>query len=89
VGSDPVTDADGADTSAWATVALRACAMPPEEIRAVLGAKDPETVRRHIELHVERLEERMVRQRAILDRVHRQLSESRQAIRSEMHASAR
>jgi hypothetical protein len=33
--------------------------MPPDEIRAVLSADDPELVRRYIELHSERMEERL------------------------------
>jgi len=61
--------------------------MPPEEIRAVLGAGDPEIVRRHIELHVERLEERVARQRAILARVQRELGELRRASRQDLLAS--
>jgi hypothetical protein len=48
--------------------------MPEEEIRSVLDAKDPETVRRHVELHIERLEERLARQRRILRRIERRLS---------------
>jgi hypothetical protein len=37
--------------------------MPPEEIRAVLAAEDPVVVRRLLELHRERLEERTAEQR--------------------------
>jgi hypothetical protein len=33
--------------------------MPPEEIRAILEASDPEIVRRYLELHRERLRERL------------------------------
>ena len=38
---------------------LRRQGMPSEEIRAVLGAEDPEVVRRYLELHRERMEERL------------------------------
>ena len=38
---------------------LRRAEMPRVEIRAVLAADDPEIVRRYLELHRERLEERM------------------------------
>lgn len=48
----------GRDAIAWAARALRRYEMPPEEIGAVLG--DPELVRRYMELHRERLEERLV-----------------------------
>ena len=60
--------------AASATRALRACAMPEEEIRAVVEAEDAETVRRHVELHVERLQERLIRQRRILLDVERMLA---------------
>jgi aspartyl-tRNA synthetase len=33
--------------------------MPPAEIRAVLSADEPELVRRYLELHSERMEERL------------------------------
>lgn len=62
--------------SGWAIVALRACGMSPKDIGALLGADDPEIVRRRIALHVERLEERLARQRRILGRVERRLRES-------------
>jgi CRP-like cAMP-binding protein len=42
---------------ARASETLRLCEMPPEEIRAVLTADDPEIVHRFLELHRERLEE--------------------------------
>jgi hypothetical protein len=40
------------------SVTLARQGMPREEIRAVLGAEDPEAVRRHLALHRERLDER-------------------------------
>ncbi len=42
----------------WAEHVLRAHDMPQDEIRAVLTARDPEIVRRYLELHRERLQER-------------------------------
>jgi len=46
---------------------LRRAEMPRAEIRAVLAADDPEIVRRYLELHRERLEERMAAHRRELD----------------------
>ncbi|HET7928073.1 MAG TPA: hypothetical protein VFM40_00815 [Actinomycetota bacterium] len=46
---------------------LRRNRMPRAEIRVVLGAEDPEIVRRHLELHRERLEEQYAAQRRELD----------------------
>lgn len=47
--------------------------MPADEIRTVLGADDPLIVRRHLELHRERLIERLDDERLALDRVERLL----------------
>ncbi len=41
---------------------LRRQRMPLDEIRTLLTADDPEIVRRHLELHRERLEERLAAQ---------------------------
>jgi DNA-binding transcriptional MerR regulator len=46
---------------------LRRNRMPMAEIRAVLGAEDPEIVRRYLELHRERLEEQLALHRRELD----------------------
>jgi hypothetical protein len=46
---------------------LRRNRMPRGEIRAVLGAQDPEIVRRYLELHRERLEEQLTAHRRELD----------------------
>jgi hypothetical protein len=43
--------------------------MTAEEIDAILGANDPEVVRRHLELHEERLEERFADQRRTIGRL--------------------
>ncbi|HEY2965174.1 MAG TPA: hypothetical protein VGJ99_02715 [Actinomycetota bacterium] len=48
---------------AWAETVLRGQGMPPDELRVVLTTPDRELVRRHLELHLERLEERLVTQR--------------------------
>lgn len=60
----------------WVAVTLRHLKMPREEIRAVLGADDPATIRRYIELHEERLEERLTEQRRTLDALERSLTEA-------------
>jgi hypothetical protein len=52
----------GPNAIGWAARALRHSEMPPEEIGAVLGADSPEPVRRYMELHRERLEERLAHQ---------------------------
>jgi hypothetical protein len=54
---------------ALATPALRDQGMPPEEIDAILGAEDPVVVRRYLELHEERLEERFADQRRTVGRL--------------------
>jgi hypothetical protein len=43
--------------------------MPEDEVRSLLAARDPRIVRRHLELHRERLMERAVEQRTAIDRV--------------------
>ena len=45
--------------------------MPRDEIRAVLRADDPRTVHRHLELHRERLRERLNAERLAADLVER------------------
>lgn len=49
----------GALRVAWT---LRRQRMPLDEIRTLLTADDPEIVHRHLELHRERLEERLAAQ---------------------------
>ena len=53
--------------------ALRNQGMPVEELRAVLHAEDPVIVRRYLELHRERLEERLAEELRILDRLETEL----------------
>ena len=61
---------------AWAESVLRDQGMPPEEVRAVLASDDAEVVRRHLELHVERLEERLIAQRRRVASAERILAET-------------
>ena len=48
---------------------LREQGMPENEILAILSARDPRIVRRHLELHRERLEERVIEERNAVDLV--------------------
>jgi hypothetical protein len=67
----------GARTSmAWAVETLMLSGMPAEEIRAVLSADDPATVRRFLELHRERLEEGVAEHRRRLASLERCLIEA-------------
>lgn len=59
---------------AWAVGTLHDHEMPADEIRAVLAAEDPEVVRRYLELHQERLQERVAKQRRTLASVERSLT---------------
>jgi DNA-binding transcriptional MerR regulator len=54
------------DVRVWVLKTLRRQGMPLAEIRAVLSADDPTVVRRHLELHRERMEERLREQTALL-----------------------
>jgi hypothetical protein len=78
IGMNPSTtrSASVSSPSRRAAEILRDQEMPPHEIRAVLSADDPETVRRLLELHVERLEERLTDQRRALAELERLLTES-------------
>jgi DNA-binding transcriptional MerR regulator len=49
----------GCDPAIWVERLLRQHGMPPEEIRVILEAGDPEIVRRYLELHRERLHEQL------------------------------
>jgi len=69
--SIPLEEREG--SPAWAIETLRECAMSHEEIDAVLASDDPEIVRRHIELHRERLGERLAEQIRALSIVERVL----------------
>jgi hypothetical protein len=52
-----------APSLASAGLVLRDQGMPADELRVVLTTEDAEIVRRHLALHVERMEERLVEQR--------------------------
>ena len=56
-------DASALRNDGWAVGVLRSQNMPPGEIRAVLSTDDPDVVHRYLELHGERLEERLADQR--------------------------
>ena len=60
-----------------AATLLRASGMPADEIRTVVTTADPDLVRRYLELHLERLEERLAVHRRDLATVERLLVASR------------
>jgi hypothetical protein len=60
---------------AWAEMVLRDQEMPPDEIRVVLTIADRDLVRRHLELHMERLEEWLITQRRSVEAVELLLAE--------------
>jgi len=67
---------------AWAEMVLRDQGMLPDELRIVTTTADPELVRRHVELHLERLEEWLIKQRrsvAAADRILTQAAGARVA----------
>jgi hypothetical protein len=49
----------GPDTVGWISSVLLRQGMPEDEVRRVLLVDDPETFRRYLELHRERLAERV------------------------------
>jgi DNA-binding transcriptional MerR regulator len=61
-------------TAATARRILRRQGMHPREIRAVLAANDPLLARRVLELHRERLEERLEEQRRLVATIERSLA---------------
>jgi hypothetical protein len=64
------------DPMSWAAHVLREQGMPALERRAVFGTDDPRTIRRYLELHRERLEERLMDQCAVLECIEVLLSET-------------
>ena len=52
---------------------LREQGMPAAELQSILRLDDPVIVRRYLELHRERLEERLAEQVRTLERLERQL----------------
>ena len=65
-----------ASTAAPAERILRDLGMPPEEIRTVLVTDDPRLVRRHLELHRERLVEELLDRRRVLAALERELADA-------------
>lgn len=63
-------------TAVLAERILRQLGMPPDEIRAVLDTDDPRQVRRHLELHRERLVEELIDRRRRLAAVERELADA-------------
>ena len=66
---------------AWAESVLREQGMPAEELRIVVASGDAQTDRRHLELHLERLEERLIGQRPHVASAQRILTESTSVLR--------
>jgi hypothetical protein len=76
---DHALDPEGPDRLgglAWAEMVLRDQEMPPDELRVVLTTPDRELVRHHLELHLERLEERLSTQRRRVAAVERIVAEA-------------
>jgi hypothetical protein len=59
--------------ASWAECVLACQRMPPDEIGAILATDEPEMVRRYLELHRERLEERLADRLRELDAVETEL----------------
>jgi hypothetical protein len=57
------------DRVLWAAYALRAHGMPQGEVHSLLATDDPRLIRRHLDLHRERLEERFADHREIVDSI--------------------
>jgi hypothetical protein len=56
---------------AWAETVLREQDMPADELRVVLTSSDRELIRHLLDLHLERLEERLVSQKQDVDAIGR------------------
>ena len=68
--------AGGGHAIAWVARVLWDHGMPSDEVRAVLEADDPVLVHRHLELHRERLAEKLADQQQALVRLDRLLSDA-------------
>jgi catechol 2,3-dioxygenase-like lactoylglutathione lyase family enzyme len=64
------------DAMSWAAHVLREQGMPLLERHAVFGTDDPRTLRQYLDLHRERLEERLMDQRAVLECIEGLLTET-------------
>jgi hypothetical protein len=62
------------DPTVWAQMVLRRQEMPEDEVRVVLTSADRTLIRRHLALHLERLEERLIAQRRSVAAVERLLA---------------
>jgi hypothetical protein len=60
-----------------AAALLSSQGRPPGDVSAVLETRDPRLIRRHMELHRERLMEQAIDQRRVIDQVERLLVEQR------------
>ena len=69
-------DLVGWDDLLWAAHELQRLGMPPTEIHTVLVADDRDVVRRLMELHRERLQERLADEVARVGRIEASLSEA-------------
>jgi hypothetical protein len=67
----------GSKGVAWAEEVLREQEMPPDELRAVLTSADPELIKRHLDLHLERLDEWLLARKRSVEAVGRILAEHR------------
>jgi DNA-binding transcriptional MerR regulator len=68
---------------------LREQGMPTAELQAILRSDDPVIVRRYLELHRERLEERLAEQVRTLERLERQLDPAPDRARRDAAAEPR
>jgi DNA-binding transcriptional MerR regulator len=71
----------GGDALVSAIEELSDLDMPPDEIAAMVQAQDPQLVRRYLELHRERLEERLADQVRTLERLERLLTATWERLR--------
>lgn len=62
------------DAIGFATRALREQGMPLDEVKAVLAVEEPQVLRRYMEIHRERLDERLAAERRALAGVERLLA---------------
>jgi hypothetical protein len=65
----------GSHRVAWAEMVLREQQMPPDELHIVVSSSDRELVRRHLDLHLERLDEWLASHKRRLREVGRILAE--------------
>jgi hypothetical protein len=57
------------DRVLWAAYALRAHGMAQGEVHSLLATDDPRLIRRHLDLHRERLEERFADHRELMNSI--------------------